>query len=68
MVAIVIRGYRNKSYDAVVFNQHCLFCKALGMFILNTQSYVGRIAYRLKRWAGVEMEQSFYAGKEALPH
>jgi hypothetical protein len=64
----VIWGYRNNGYDAVVFNQRCLFCKALGIFILDKQSYVERIVYRLKRWAGVEMEQPFHARKEGSPH
>ncbi|KAK1624559.1 zinc-binding domain-containing protein [Colletotrichum phormii] len=67
-VAIVIKGYHGNGYDAVVFNQRCMSCKELGSFTLDKQSYVERIAYRLKRWAGVEMEQPFYAGKEGPPH
>ncbi|GKT51695.1 uncharacterized protein ColSpa_11876 [Colletotrichum spaethianum] len=67
-VAIVIRGYRKNGYDAVVFNQRCISCKELGIFTLDKQSYVERIAYRLKRWAGVETEQPVYAGKDGPPH
>lgn len=67
-VAIVIRGYHRNGYDAVVFNQRCMSCKELGSFTLDKQCYVERIAYRLKRWAGVKTEKSFYAGKDGPPH
>ncbi|KAK2035804.1 hypothetical protein LZ31DRAFT_435967, partial [Colletotrichum somersetense] len=67
-MAIVIRGYQKNGYDAVVFNQRCKSCEELGSFTLDKRSYVERIAYRLKRWAGISTEQPFYAGKDGPPH
>ena len=40
----------------------------LGALTLDEHSYVERVAYRLKKWAGVRMEQMRYAGKGGLPH
>lgn len=67
-VAILIRGYEGNGYNAVVFNQRCKTCNTLGTLTLDEKSYVDRIAYRIQRWAGVEMEQPYYASKESLPH
>jgi hypothetical protein len=68
MVAISIRGYPGNGYNAVVFNQRCMACKRLGSFTLDVESYIGRVAYRLKKWAGVSTEQQYYAPKEGPPH
>ncbi|KAL0929834.1 uncharacterized protein CTRU02_215264 [Colletotrichum truncatum] len=67
-VSIVIRGFSGNGYDAVVFNQRCMHCDELGSFTLDKQSYVQRVAYRLKRWAGVEMEKPPYAVNKGPPH
>ena len=67
-VTILIRGYPGRGYNAVVFNQRCRTCNMLGTFTLNKKSYVERIAYRIQRWAGVELEQPYYAPREGLPH
>ncbi|MCJ1472597.1 hypothetical protein MMC13_001246 [Lambiella insularis] len=67
-VAISIRGYPRNGYNAVVFNQRCMACKRLGTLTLDIESYVDRVAYRLKKWAGVAMEQQYYAPKEGPPH
>ena len=68
MVAISIRGYARNGYNAVLFNQRCNACKRLGAFTLDVESYVDRVAYRLKKWAGVSTEQQYYAPKEGPPH
>lgn len=67
-VAIVIRGYAENGYSAIVFNQRCKSCEQLGRFTLDQQSYIERIAYRLKKWAGVEVELPYYEGTEGPPH
>ncbi len=65
-VAIVIRRYPNNGYNAVIFNQRCQVCHKLGSLSLNENSYVERVAYRLKKWAGVQMERPHYVKKKGL--
>lgn len=67
-VAILIRGFPRNGYNAVVFNQRCKSCNQLGILILDEESYVGRVAYRLKKWAGVPTERQYYAQNKGLPH
>jgi hypothetical protein len=67
-VAILIRGYTGHGYNAVVFNQHCKTCDALGIFTLDKSSYIERVAYRIQIWAGVQLERPAYAGKTGPPH
>ncbi|RWA08718.1 hypothetical protein EKO27_g6396 [Xylaria grammica] len=67
-VAIVIRGYRGNGYNAEVFNQHCKSCGALGIMTLDEESYVDRVVYRLKVWAGVPVLPPFYERKSTPPH
>lgn len=68
MVAIIIRGYPGNGYNAVVFNQRCRSCDQLGTFTLDTESYIDRVAYRIKKWAGLSIEQPHYSQKEGPPH
>lgn len=68
MVTILIRGYPGNGYNAVVFNQRCKSCNWLGVFTLDKNSYVNRVAYRLKKWAGVHVEKQHYNGKTGPPH
>jgi ribosomal protein S26 len=68
MVTIEIRGYAGNGYNAVVYNQRCKKCDCLGNFVLNGGSYIERVAYRLKKWAGVRMALVYYDSKEGLPH
>lgn len=68
MVAILIRGYPSDEYNAVVFNQRCKACKRLGLLFLDEETYVERVAYRLKKWAGVLMDRPFYEEKQTPPH
>ena len=68
MIAITIRGYAKNGYNAVIFNQRCKICHQLGTLFMDKTSYVDRVAYRLHRWAGVQVEQPYYASKKGLPH
>ena len=67
-VAIRIRGYRNNGYSAIVFNQRCDSCKQLGNMILDEASYVDRVSFRIKKWAGVSVETPCYGEEKGLPH
>ncbi|KAI4862768.1 zinc-binding domain-containing protein [Hypoxylon rubiginosum] len=67
-VTILIRGFSGNGYNAVVFNQRCRSCNKLGTLTLDDTSYVERVAYRLKKWAGVKMEDQRYDGKVGPPH
>jgi hypothetical protein len=67
-VPIEIRGYDDNGYSATVYNQRCKSCDRLGTFELYERSYVERVAYRLKKWAGVEMEAPPFNGVEGPPH
>lgn len=67
-VAVLIRMYIGNRYNAVVFNQRCKRCDRLGTFQLDESSYIERVAYRLKRWAGVSVEPCEFSSKKGLPH
>ncbi|KAI1073346.1 zinc-binding domain-containing protein [Whalleya microplaca] len=67
-VAIQIKGYPGNGYNATVFGQRCRSCNKLGDFSLNENSYIKRIAYRLKKWAGAEVEIQPYRHKGGPPH
>ncbi|KAF1828447.1 hypothetical protein BDW02DRAFT_616085 [Decorospora gaudefroyi] len=68
VVAVWIKGYPRNGYNAIVYNQRCKSCDRLGSFKLDAESYVERIAYRLKRWAGVRVEQPPFSGQSRGPH
>ena len=67
-VAILIRSYTGNRYNAEVFNQRCKVCNLLGTLTLDETSYVDRIAYRIKKWAGVPMDQQSFGSIEGPPH
>jgi hypothetical protein len=67
-VAILISGYPKGCYNAVVFNQRCKSCEMLGNLTLDEESYVDRVAYRLKKWAGITMERSYVNSEQGPPH
>ncbi|KAF1362723.1 hypothetical protein EJ07DRAFT_105826, partial [Lizonia empirigonia] len=46
----------------------CKTCDQLGTLTLDEKSYVDRVAYRLKKWAGISVEQHSYAQREGPPH
>lgn len=68
-ISILIRRFSGNGYNAVVFKQRCKSCERLGVLRMDENSYVERVAYRLKKWAGVEMEPPPYQGEIAgAPH
>lgn len=68
VVAIVIRSYARNGYTAIVFNQRCKSCDHLGTLKMDHQSYIERVAYRLKRWAGVAVARPPFNAKTGPPH
>lgn len=68
VVSILMRGYARNGYSAVVFNQRCKFCEVLGTFTMDETTYVERVAYRLKKWAGVWVEPPVYNRGLRGPH
>jgi hypothetical protein len=71
-IAIHIRGYRKKNgrigYNAEVFNQRCKSCHQLGALVMDEESYVERVVYRVKVWAEVPVERQQRCQKRGLPH
>lgn len=68
VVAIVIRGYERYGYTAMVFNQRCNSCEHLGTLKMDQQTYIERVAYRLKKWAGVAVARPRFKEKIGPPH
>jgi hypothetical protein len=66
-IAITIRQYRGNCYNARVYHQRCQACRGLGKPILDG-TYAERVAYRIKKWAGIEMEPPPYGGESEKPH
>ena len=66
-IAVTIRMYPGAQYDATVYHQRCRACNSLSKPILDG-SYAERVAYRLKKWAGIEMDRPQYSGKSKGPH
>jgi len=62
IVAILILKYPDGGYNAHVFKHRCKSCNKLGALTLDEQSYVDRVSYRLKKWAGVKMDRPEYRG------
>lgn len=68
MIAITFRLYPGSRYNARVYHQRCKSCEALSWPKLD-YSYADRVAYRIKRWSGVQMETAFYyLQKSKGPH
>jgi hypothetical protein len=63
---------RNPSCHAVwaskKYYQACKRCGTTSQPILDEESYVERVAYRLKKWAGVQMEIPPFKGVSKGPH
>jgi hypothetical protein len=68
MVTIVIRGFPGNGYNALVFSQRCKSCQELGTLQLNEASYVERVAYRIRKWAGISVESTYHGPREGPPH
>ncbi|KAM0431387.1 hypothetical protein ACHAPT_005364 [Fusarium lateritium] len=67
-IAITIRMYTGNRYNARVYHQRCRQCKSLSRPYLDVETYVDRVAYRLKKWCGVEVERPYYGGQGDKPH
>jgi hypothetical protein len=67
-VAIVIKRYPGNQYNAIIYNQRCKHCDVLGSLFLDKQSYIDRVAYRLKKWADVAMDSPPHIESEGPPH
>lgn len=59
--------YAGAKYNARVYHQSCKSCNTLSQPILD-DSYADRIAYRIKKWNGVEMETPKHSGTSKGPH
>ena len=67
MIAINIRMYTRAHLNARVYNQRCQGCNRLGEPRLDS-SYAERVAYRLKKWCGIEMDRPNHSGQSKGPH
>ncbi|KAH9864711.1 hypothetical protein J1614_010647 [Plenodomus biglobosus] len=67
-VTISIRRYAGNDYNAVVFGQRCEACEQLGKFKLDKETYIDRVSYWLKKWAGVQMELPPHTVKSTPRH
>lgn len=66
-IAITIRMYQGGQYNARVYHQRCKSCERLSKPILD-DSYAERVAYRLKKWNGIELERPEFSGTSKGPH
>ncbi|KAF2111827.1 zinc-binding domain-containing protein [Lophiotrema nucula] len=66
-IAITIRRYPNERYNARVYHQSCKGCGTTTVPQLD-HSYAERVAYRLKKWCGVQMEVPPFSGRSDGPH
>ncbi|KKZ68601.1 hypothetical protein EMCG_01051 [[Emmonsia] crescens] len=66
-IAITIRLYPGKKYNARVYHQRCQSCNNLSRPLLD-ESYADRVAYRIKKWRGIHMDLPSYSAKSNGPH
>ena len=66
-VAITIRRYSNDRYNARVYHQSCKNCGTRSKPKLD-HSYPERVAYRLKKWRGVQMDAPPFSSQSGRPH
>ena len=66
-IAITIRMYRKEQYNVRVYYQRCKSCNRLSKPILD-DTYAERVAYRLKKWSGVDLEPPAFSGESKGPH
>lgn len=66
-IAITIRKYSNRRYNARVYYQSCENCKTPVKPKLD-HSYAERVAYRIKKWCGVQMDVPPFSGQSDGPH
>lgn len=67
-IPLTIRMYQGRKYNARVYHQRCKSCNAVSRPYLD-DSYSERVAYRLKKWSGIEMDRPFYSWQQTeRPH
>lgn len=67
LIATTIRTYPGAEYNARVYHQRCKACSKLSKPKLD-DSYAERVAYRLKKWCGVQVERQQHSGQSRAPH
>lgn len=67
-IAITIRMYSGNRYNARVYSQHCKACNSCSRPSLDEESYVERVAYRIKKWKGVSVARPHYSGDAKGEH
>lgn len=67
IIAATIRMYPRQKYNARVYFQHCKKCNSSSKPLLD-ESYAQRVAYRLKKWSGIDMPVPTYSGETDGPH
>ncbi|QSZ29005.1 hypothetical protein DSL72_003514 [Monilinia vaccinii-corymbosi] len=66
-IAITIRMYPEEKYNGRVYHQRCRSCNSLSKPLLD-DSYAERVAYRIKKWRGIQMEPPIFSGEITDPH
>lgn len=66
-VAITIRMYTGRRYNARVYYQRCRQCNSLAAPTLD-ESYADRVSYRLQKWSGLSMTPPQFSGTSKGPH
>ena len=61
-------GHHPGGYNAVVFNQRCSLCNRLGTLTVDEQSYIERVSYRLRKWAGAAVTPPMHDRVSRGPH
>ncbi|KAM0339752.1 hypothetical protein ACHAPU_010792 [Fusarium lateritium] len=67
-VSITIREYEDKSYNALVYHQLCSRCRKSTRADLDKLCYADRIAFRLKKWNGIQAQQLVREVEHNGPH
>jgi hypothetical protein len=63
-IATNIRLYEEDLYNARIFHQRCQFCETLCKPIINKETYIERVAYRLRKWHGMEVKAPNHGNKK----
>ena len=66
-IAMTIRLYAGNQYNARVYHQRCERCSSISKPTLD-DSYAQRVAYRLKKWHGIELEPPPHSSQSKGPH
>ncbi|KAH6952141.1 zinc-binding domain-containing protein [Fusarium avenaceum] len=56
-IAITIQEYEDNSYNVIMYHQICSRCRKSTRATLDKLSYSDRVAYRLKKWNGIDAKQ-----------